>query len=242
MLHPIGSLPPSVYWRRRLVLLAVLVVLVVLSAWVLRPNKGSNAAAGASSTTGPPSSSAPLSTPTRALAPSTQAASSTSSAHLPAQTTGTPAGTSTGTPTGTPTGTSTGTGSAALTACAATALKVAAVVAQPRYNVGDQPQLLLQVTNTSSAACVQDLADSQVELRVYNGESRVWGSHDCEIQPGTAQRTLEPGQVVRVSIVWSGLSSQPQCAGTRQRVGAGTYTLYALLSGRTGTAAQFVIS
>jgi hypothetical protein len=81
-----------------------------------------------------------------------------------------------------------------------------------------------------------------VELRVYNGESRVWGSHDCEIQPGTAQRTLEPGQVVRVSIVWSGLSSQPQCAGTRQRVGAGTYTLYALLSGRTGTAAQFVIS
>jgi hypothetical protein len=101
---------------------------------------------------------------------------------------------------------------------------------------------MLQVTNTGRAPCVQDLADSQVELRVYNGESRVWGSHDCSIQPGTSERMLAVGAPVRVSIVWSGLSSQPKCAGTRQRVGAGTYTLYALLSGHEGVAAQFAVS
>jgi hypothetical protein len=50
------------------------------------------------------------------------------------------------------------------------------------------------------------------------------------------------GKAVRVAITWSGFSSQPQCAGTRQRVGAGTYTLYAALSGRTGKATQFTIS
>ena len=40
---------------------------------------------------------------------------------------------------------------------------------------------------------MQDLADPQVVLRVYNGESRVWGSHDCKIQPGTDDRTLMAG-------------------------------------------------
>ena len=102
--------------------------------------------------------------------------------------------------------------------------------------------LMLQVTNPGTKPCVQDLSDQQIELRVYNGESRVWGSHDCQIEPGTADRTLTAGQSVRVSIVWSGLSSQPECAGTRQRVGAGTYTLYASLAGREGASAQFAIT
>ncbi|MDP9092837.1 MAG: hypothetical protein M3N95_07835 [Actinomycetota bacterium] len=233
MLHPVGSLPASVYWRRRFLLFGVVAALVLLSAWVLSPSGGPRPAAGAIATTGSSPSNAALSTPSPTPAPTTPG-STAANAHLPAR--------STSTSTATPAGTSTIKTTAASPACAASALQVAAVVAQPRYNVGDQPQLLLQVTNTGPTACVQDLADRRVELRVYNGESRVWGSHDCEIQPGTAERTLNPGQVVRVSIVWSGLSSQPQCAGTRQRVGAGTYTLYALLGGRTGTAAQFLIS
>jgi hypothetical protein len=107
--------------------------------------------------------------------------------------------------------------------------------------VGDQPVLSIQVTNKGSLACVVDLADPQIVLRVYNGESRVWGSHDCEIQPGTKDRTLMAGTTVKVSIIWSGLSSQPKCAGTRERVGAGTYTLYASLGGHEGTAAQFIL-
>jgi hypothetical protein len=126
--------------------------------------------------------------------------------------------------------------------CVAKDLAVSAVVAKPTYRVGEQPVVELQVTNTGSAPCIQDLADAQVELKVYNGESRVWGSHDCQIQPGTNDRTLAVNTPVRVAITWSGLTSQPGCAGTRQRVGAGTYTLYALLSGKTGKATQFTIS
>ena len=101
--------------------------------------------------------------------------------------------------------------------------------------------LSIVVKNTSATACVQDLADPQVVLRVYNGESRVWGSHDCKIEPGTNDQTLMPDRAVRVSIVWSGLSSQPGNCANRQQVGAGTYTLYASLAGREGTAAQFAI-
>ena len=119
---------------------------------------------------------------------------------------------------------------------------MAAVSTQATYHVGDEPVLELQVTNPGPQPCVQDLADSQVVLRVYNGESRVWGSHDCQIEPGTTPRVLAVDTPVRVAITWSGLTSEPHCAGTRQRVGAGTYTLYASLSGQTGKATQFTIS
>jgi hypothetical protein len=218
MFHPVGPLAPSVYWRRRTVLLGAMAILIILTAWVLRPGNGGNNQAAppathTSSANAALTSSAPLSTPTH----------TTAAGHSPLSS-------------------ATNTAPPAPAACSATQVSVSAVPAATHFRVGDQPQLMLQVTNNGPGPCVQDLSDSQVELRVYNGESRVWGSHDCEIEPGTANRTLAVGQPVRVSIVWSGLSSQPKCAGTRQRVGAGTYTLYAYLSGRTGTAAQFAIT
>ncbi len=132
--------------------------------------------------------------------------------------------------------------SVAPAACVAAKLDVRAVSDHTTYAVGASPVLSMQVTNTGSSPCVQDLSDTQILLRVYNGASRVWGSHDCKIVPGASMRTLAVGAPVRVSIVWSGLSSEPDCMGTRQRVGAGTYTLYASLSGKDGAAAQFSIS
>ena len=226
MFHPVGSLPPSVYWRRRVALLASVVVLLVLTIWVLRPGNGggSPAAAGTTPTT-PHVSIGSSSSASSSMATTTSAATASDSR--------------TTTKTSTHAATS---GSAAPKPCALAALKLAAVVEKPTYSVGDQPVLMLQVTNPGTTPCVQDLADQQIELRVYNGESRVWGSHDCQVQPGTSDSTLLAGQSVRVSITWSGLSSQPKCAGTRQRVGAGTYTLYASLSGREAASTQFAIS
>jgi hypothetical protein len=232
MLHPVGSQPPAVYWRRRLVVLAALVLLLVLliltAKTVLSGDGGPAAAAtGGTHTSQPPTTPAPAGSSTPAGSQPVDAQSSTGS-------TG-----STGSATGTASGASS---SAAPAACTPAQLAVTAVVGKPRYAVGDQPVLTLQVTNTGAAACVQNVADSQIVLRVYNGASRVWGSHDCQVQPGTDERTLEPGKPAGFSVVWSGLTSQPKCAGTRQRVGAGTYTLYAALSGHDGKATQFVIS
>ncbi len=207
------------YWRRRLVLLGslgLLLILLVLTAKIATSDGSKNAGAGGGTTgavttpIGSPSHSPSHSHTSRA--PSTPRTSSSKSS------------------------------SAAPAPCAQKDLAVVAVTTQPTYHVGDQPVLELQVTNTGARPCVQDLADSQIELRVYNGESRVWGSHDCQIEPGTNDRMLDVDTPVRVAITWSGLTSQPHCAGTRQRVGAGTYTLYALLSGHTGRATQFTIS
>jgi hypothetical protein len=231
MFHPVGPEPSSVYWRRRIALLISLVALVVLigvTVGVLLTNDpGSPAAAGAdrsstpaaTRTTGPASSTA-----TTSYAPpssSSHASATRGSSTTPVR--------------------SSASSSIPPAPCSAASLGLAASTDRSSYHVGDQPVLSILVTNRGTTPCVQDLADPQIVLRVYNGASRVWGSHDCKIEPGTNKRTLAAGATVRVSIVWSGLSSQPKCAGTRQRVGAGTYTLYASLSGHDGTAAQFAI-
>jgi hypothetical protein len=236
MLHPLGDLPPSVYWRRRLALLAsviALIALLVLTVRVLTSNGSSPSASGAVTTTAPathprthprPSSHSSSAGPSRSAKQSSSAGSS--------------GATGSTRPSG---GSGSVTSSAPPSKCTASQLSLSAASNQPSYAVGDQPVLSIVVKNTSTDACVQDLADPQVVLRVYNGESRVWGSHDCKIEPGTNDQTLMPGRAVRVSIVWSGLSSQPNNCDNRQRAGAGTYTLYASLSGREGAAAQFII-
>jgi hypothetical protein len=222
MFHPVGSQPPAVYWRRRLLLLgsvALLIILLILTVKIAASDGGAPTGAGGHTT---PAVTSPVVQTTHSQsshAPSTPDTSSSSSKSA-----------------------SSSSSSIASAACASTDLAVTAVAGQPTYHVGDQPVLEMQVTNTGSQPCVQNLADSQIELRVYNGESRVWGSHDCQIQPGTNDKTLAVNTPVRVAITWSGLTSQPNCAGTRQRVGAGTYTLYALLAGHTGKATQFTIS
>ena len=221
MLHPIGSLPPGVYWRRRLAAVALLVVVILLLAVTV------HALTGRSKSTTPPAAAATTTPPTGpgttpATTPVTSAAGTTSSI---------------ATHSATPTATST-----APKMCTKSQLKVAAATSAASYPVGSEPVMEIEVTNTGPTACVQDLADPQIELRIYNGAARVWGSHDCKITPGTDLETLPVNEAIVKTIQWSGLSSEPNCAGIRQRVGAGTYTLYAYLAGTQGTTVKFAIS
>lgn len=126
--------------------------------------------------------------------------------------------------------------------CTAAQLSIAASTSAASYPAAAKPVVAIVVTNIGTAPCVQDLADGQIELRVFNGSARVWGSHDCAIQPGTADAVLPVKQPIRREVQWSGLSSQPACAGTRTRVGAGTYTLHALLAGREGKTTTFTLA
>lgn len=226
MFHPVGSQPPAVYWRRRLVLFAAVVILLVLFVMTIKALASDGSKPAAAHTTPPgPTTSAP--------APQTTSTSSSASSTAPSVSTSQAAATTATSPAASTTGT------VAVAACAPNQLSIAADPGKPVWNVGEQPALALQVTNTGTAPCVQDVSDSQIELRVYNGASRVWGSHDCQVEPGTVKRTLLPGAPAGFTVTWSGMSSQPKCAGTRQRVGAGTYTLYASLAGRNGKAATF---
>jgi hypothetical protein len=211
MLHPVGDLAPSVYWRRRVMLLAAL-VLAGVSCYAIFLRDGGGGAPAASGSGG-----------ASGLSPSTSNSSvqTSGAGSSPASTSSSPAGPQ---------------------ACSAGQLTIAAASSATSYPAGAKPTVAIVVTNKGPAPCVQDLSDGQIELRVYNGSARVWGSHDCLIQPGSAPATLPVGQPIRREIQWSGLSSRPACAGTRTRVAGGRYTQFAYLAGRQGSTSTFTLA
>jgi len=221
MFHPVGSHSTSVYWRRRLLFGFALVALVALAAVTAKVALGGGGKTPVASGTSSTVSHAPVTPRPSTSVVSTHSSSSTAASSPPDS--------------------AAGSGSAVPQPCTASQLTVSATTGKPTYAVGAEPVLSLQVVNTGTAACTQNLADSQIVLTVYNGLSRVWGSHDCEIEPGTDLRTLTVDAPVLISIVWSERSSEPDCAGVRQSVGAGSYTLIPALSGHSGKAAQFAI-
>lgn len=218
-LRPVGTLPTSVYWRRRTLVVIPLLFLVILLFYVACSPSGGGGDAGASS---PVASTSSPSTSTSGPA----STSPTGSPTTPAASTSPTAPTS---------------AAATVAACVATSLQVAGVTSAKTYQVGTEPVLSLKVTNAGMKPCTQDLADAQIVLTVYNGDARVWGSHDCKIQPGTNVSTLSPNRPVKLSITWTGTSSVPGCAAQRVRVAAGTYTLKATLAKITGVPATFTL-
>ncbi|MEO7287344.1 MAG: hypothetical protein ABI140_10505 [Jatrophihabitantaceae bacterium] len=211
MLHPVGDLAPAVYWRRRIMLLAA-VLLALLTVYVLAFRGGGNQ---------PPKANGAFTSPgtSHASTPTDPAPSASSAAH-----------------------TSAASSNPAPKPCVASQLAITAGSDAKTYPAGAKPQVALVVTNRGPSPCVQDLSDSQIELRVYNGSARVWGSHDCAVQPGSAPSTLPVGTAIRRAVEWSGLSSRPGCAGVRTRVSAGTYTLYAYLAGHQGSTSTFSLA
>jgi hypothetical protein len=210
MLHPVGDLAPTVYWRRRILLLAAL-ALALITVYAVFLRGGGNQAPKANGAFTSPDSTASRTTAGSSTAPHTSAASTATSSSAPK-------------------------------ACVASQLTIAAASDAKSYPAGAKPKVALVVTNRGPAPCVQDLSDKQIELRVYNGSARVWGSHDCQVQPGTAASTLPVGQVIRREVEWSGLSSRVGCAGVRTRVAAGTYTLLAYLGGHAGSTTTFALA
>jgi hypothetical protein len=127
-------------------------------------------------------------------------------------------------------------------ACTQDGLRIGASTGAPSYPVGASPALDILVTNVGAAPCSADLSDTNIELVVYFGDARMWGSHDCNIEPGSAVQTLPVNQPVSREIVWTGLSSNPGCTATRQRVSAGTYTLQPTFAGQQGTPVTFTFA
>jgi len=218
MIHPVGELPAAIYWRRR-ALIVVAVVLAVVTAFTLFSGGGGKKSNGAAAE----STSSSRNTAAATTVVTTQPPTSPTTAQTTATTSIAPQTNTVVAP----------------KPCVATNLSIAAATDAISYKVGATPMLALVVTNTGPAPCIQDLADPQIELRVYSGSARVWGSHDCAVQPGTSPQTLPVGKPIQRAIQWSGLSSEPNCAGTRTRVGAGVYQVIPLLSGQQGVAAKF---
>jgi hypothetical protein len=233
VLHPVGPLPASVYWRRRALALAGVVAVLVTLGSALGGGDGRPAAgapAGGDQSTSP---AAPTGTATGSPAEPTPSDSPTGTPPPVEQSGGEPDPGAVGggdpgvaTTAGQPSATSADPGP-----CRDSALRLTVQPVTPAYPVGDMPVIALTVQNVSTATCARDLGPAQQEVLLYAGTTRLWSSNDC--YPGGSRdvQALLPRERATFSVRWSGLSSKPRCAGTRTRVGPGRYRLV----GRLGT-------
>ncbi len=219
MLHPVGRLPARVYWRRRLVLLTVLIALLAGAGWLIvrlvdPPGEGSTAA-------GPASSRA---APTPALE---RVMPSLAAVRTPDPAPGTPAPETRRTPTPTPAGPTPG--------GPCTDEMIDLVMRAPaQVRAGSKPTLEIVARNVSEVPCVRRLDAELREIVLFDADrDRVWGSNDCFPEQSDDRRTLAPGEGVALRIVWGGLTSRPGCAGERTTPPTGVYVMRGRLDTKT---------
>lgn len=225
MLHPVGPLPAAVYWRRRLLVLGCALGLMGGGGWVTAaamesdPDDGTVAAA-TTPAPAPPSldqlvpSLAAVELPTPAPA-STEAPAP--DAETPPPVEGGP--------------------------CTDDMISVDVRPDPAATAVGSRPTFHLVVTNVASVSCVRTLDKGLQEIVLLDGAgTRLWGSNDCFPEASSDVRTLAPGEVVDFPVLWSGLGSQPGCAGDRAALAPGQYLLRARLDTKTSPDATLTLT
>jgi len=127
--------------------------------------------------------------------------------------------------------------------CADADISVTAAPSAPAFAVGDQPRLLLTVTNTGTQACQRDVSGSLQTFIVFGADgSRIFSTADCFPGTGTEVRELTPGQQLQYTIKWSGTTSAPGCTGERSAVPAGAYTVIGQLGALSSAPAPFTVT
>jgi hypothetical protein len=216
VLHPVGDLPAGVYWRRRLLILAVLLAVLGGVGWLgfTLLARGDGASASAAASTG--SSRTPARVPALdRVVPSVSGIATPTPPQSAAATTTAPAGPAPGGP------------------CTDDMLAVT-VSAPATAAPGSKPTFELVVQNTSAVPCVRALDKGLQELILLDSAgNRVWGSNDCFPEASSDTRTLAPGETVSFPVVWSGLTSEPTCTAARTTPAPGNYVLRGRLDTRT---------
>jgi hypothetical protein len=228
VLHPVGELPAAVYWRRRLMVLALLLAVLAGVGWLgfflVNRDDDASAAASAAATSSarsparPPAlervvpSVASVSAPTP---PEVLPAEALPSAAPPAPAAGDP--------------------------CTDDMISLE-VRTPPTVAPGSKPTFELLVANVSAVPCVRVLDKGLQELQLFDSAgTRVWGSNDCFPEASADTRTLAPGEVVAFPVLWGGLTSEPSCSVARAAPAAGAYVLRGRLDSKVSADAPLTI-
>jgi hypothetical protein len=218
----VGPHPSAVYWRRRaLVAAPLLIILVTFTTCLASGSDGSTPkpkAAADNNTTSPTPTPTPVLTPSSTPSPTPSAG-----AVLPVLPPASP----------TPTGPF---------ACVDKDLALVALVENDTYRVGRQPRFKLSVTNSSARPCLRDVGSGQQELWVTSGTKKLWSSDHCSPNRGSDLRTIYAGEKLTYWLTWSARTSEVGCPKSHSDVGAGTYQLTARLGTLVSKPVPFTIT
>jgi hypothetical protein len=227
--RPVGPLPPRVYWVRRLVALAVVVLVLVVAFAVVRAVTGGEEAQG-SDASGEVSTAPDGSEPADAADDAADEGAGDEAAGADGDA---PADEEPAVAADSPEG-------AATPECAKEDVAVALRSDASTYAAKVDPVFTMDVTNVGEAPCLVDVTDDTRELLIVSGPARVWSSADCS-DPDARLLLLGPGQVDSRELTWSRVRSDEKCAATDVVAAPGTYRATLSLLGRSTDELVFVL-
>lgn len=242
-LRPVGPQPPAVYWRRRILVLGIPLVLIAFVAYACSGSGGGNggkggAAASPSSTSAiitpgavptgslPPINSYPVTGPTGSGTPTSAAGGGIGGVGGGGSTSGSVGGVPVGS-----------------TGCVLSVqvqLDKSTSSGPPVYAAGQDPTFNVILHNVGSANCLLDVSSKGIVITVTavnNGSTTAWTSATCAPDQ-TDRRVLGPGDGYTNSVKWPRVEPGTKCQNT-QPAPSGSYAVTATVSGVTAASVQF---
>lgn len=268
---PVGPLPSSIYWRRRVVAAILVAFLAALLAWVFLPGAGKKSPPDAK-----PGSSEPAQSITPGPSDSGPAISQQPGGRHESGGAGESGGGSDGSSDGSngdggdPSASATAgadpssdtAGGSAASAGGTAGVQVPASSALPdcrpaavqlsvrtkvTYDPEETPKFELIAKNTSTGDCKADLGPKAVVLTVTDAsgddDDQVWSSKDCPTASGSLFFKVPAGRTVIRTVDWNRARSAPNCATPPTgKAAPGTYLLEAKAPGEPLQRASFVLA
>jgi hypothetical protein len=219
----VGPLPPAVYWRRRVLVLGVVLALVLLLVGMCGGSRHSNP--GAIQPTATATSSRPSPTPTTSVQPPIV---------------GAPGGASgSASPPGAPPS-SAGPSPTLSDTCSDAEIQLTPSI--QKITGGTYPyQLELDIKNISNRTCKRDDGANPQEMHIVNSAGQtVWSSDYCQSNPGSHVATFEPNIMASFQLPWDGYGYGPNCV-RGAKLGDGSYQLVAKLDTKVSAPVAFAI-
>ncbi|MFI6468445.1 hypothetical protein [Streptomyces sp. NPDC050538] len=268
--NPVGPLPSSIYWRRRVLMVSVVALLALLITWIVNSGGGGgkNGADGAKNgktpaptiTAGPSGSGPAISQHPGGRDDSGGGSTSGGSSGASGSSgggSGTDAGSGSGgsgsgsgggANSGSGGGSSTGTtvpADSTLPNCTAGAVQLSLRSLHNSYSPDQTPTFVLTAKNSSGSDCKVDLGPKSAVLSITEAGSSAdfWSSADCPKSAGSVFYRVSAGSSVTYTLKWDRKPSAPECATPAAgSAGAGTYLVEAQASGFAKAQTSFVLA
>lgn len=212
VIRPLGNEPPSVYWKRRALVVGALVAVIATLGFLIFGG-GGGSADEAAPVAAPSAEPSPTGTATGAPAEVTPTASASPSASP----------------------------SPTAQECAESAVTVTGQVDGESFASGASPNITLTIANTGTTECQRDIGAGANEIVITSGGYHVWSSDDCDPSQSSDLEVLKPGAQAQVTVTWDRTLSSPGCTGSGSNAQPGTYEVEVRNGEITGEKVRFVL-